>query len=323
MSESQGSTGSSGSNGAGSQGATQNSQPSSLGSTTVHSKDSNPNGKSEGTGKAKDVAAGEKKEPVIIRKRKLKDDYTGKEYELTDAEIERDWRLRKYSDQIMNDAKKLRQQSETFVDLLKTNPAKVLSDPRIGVDLRKFCEDYLSGDLEREMMDPKDREIAELKKILQEREESEKQKEMSAEQAKQAELAEHWKNNYKKEIEETLSSSGLPKTPYTMKRMAHYMHLSMQHNKPLSPKDVVAWVKADYQEEMQAIFGALDGDNLDAFVGPDIGKKIRNNDIAKLKTKPQEFNKKPETVEPNRVKHKTLSQYDWKQKMQRIKQGLE
>jgi hypothetical protein len=207
--------------------------------------------------------------------------------------------------------------------LLKTNPAKVLGDPRIGVDMRKFAEDFLSGELEKEVMDPKDREIAELKRQIQEREELEKNAKLTEEQKVIQKQAEEWRDNYIADAKKSLTDAGLPQTPYTMKRVFYYMNLFKERGKDVEAKHVMDFVKQDYKEEIQAVLGGLDGDTLDSFIGDQIGKKIRNNDIAKLKGKPQGFTRAPETSEPQHVQRKTLTNAQWREKRDRIKQGLE
>jgi hypothetical protein len=105
-----------------SQGASQSSQaPSSQENSRVDSTSNDSSMGKKGLNKEKPESSADgkkadaKKEPVIIRKHKLRDDYSGQEVEVTDDELKRDWRLRKYSDQALNDAKRLRQQSEEFI----------------------------------------------------------------------------------------------------------------------------------------------------------------------------------------------------------------
>lgn len=300
--------------------ANQGSGPASLGGTTTNNSTQagGLNNKNNGS------AAPERKEPIILRKHKLKDDFTGEEHEVDDDQLKRDWRLRKYSDQVMNDAKKLRSQSETFIQMLKTSPEKVLGDPRIGVDLRKFCEDYLSGHLEQEMMDPKDREIMDLKRQIQNAEDMKKNEEKTAQDKKIEALSKEWRDTYLKDASESLVAAGLPKNPFTMKRVFYYMNLFNERGKPVQAKNVMDFVRQDYKEELQAIFGSLEGDDLDAFVGQEIGKKIRTHDISKLKGQAQQFGKKPEGAGQQRTqKEKKMTQYEWRQKRDRMKQGLE
>ena len=153
-----------------------------------------------------------------IRKHKIKVD--GKEEELDESEILRLASLGKGSQKRFSEAAAQRKETEEFVHLLKTNPRAILSDPRIGVDVKKFAEEILWEHLQDQSLTPEQknqRKIeAELKRYKDQEESTKKesdQKQAEIEQ-KQHEAA------YEKKIMTALDSGNLPKNQFTVKRMA-------------------------------------------------------------------------------------------------------
>lgn len=144
----------------------------------------------------------------------------------------------------------------------------------LGPNARPIIEKIMGGYVDQELMDPKDRELAETKQKMAEYEE-EKRKAQQAEQDKQmADLKSHYQEQYSKDIMTTLEKSGLPKTPSTVKRMAYYMHQGLQRGVQFQAADVVDFVKQDYIAETTELYGALDGDVLLSILGPALTDKL-------------------------------------------------
>lgn len=260
---------------------------------------------------------------AVAQKYKVKVD--GAEMEVDLQELLTGYQTRKSSDKAFREASMLRKQSEEFIHLLKTNPAKVLTDPRIGHDMRKLAEEYLAAQLEDEMMDPKDRELRDAKKQLQEIEEEKKRKAAEEEESRKTELRQKYAADYQSQILNALDKSGLPKSELTVKRMAYYLQQGLKRGYSLEAMDVVDLVRQDYISEQKALFGGLDGDALLSILGSDVADKIRKHDIAKLKN-PHQGLRTPEkqpSGDSERPQKKSLSKEEWKKKMERMKRGEE
>ena len=172
---------------------------------------------------------------------------------------------------------------ESFVHLLKTDPWKALSHPMIGHDARKIAEQYLAKQLEFERMDPRDREIAEHKLKLQEAEDKLKSEREEREAQQKETLTKHYSEEYSKDILTTLKTSGLPQSPRTVQRIAHYMFEGLKRGVELKATDVIDIVRQDYMDDIKALFGGLDEDALLGIVGDDVAGKIRNAELKRLK----------------------------------------
>ena len=200
------------------------------------------------------------------------------------------------ADEKFQHSAKVEEMMKNFVHLLKTDPAKALRHPLIGHDMRKLAEEYLAKEIEREQMDPDKRSILEERERL-EADRDEFKKQAQAEQQKKEEaLRKHYNNEYSTDILNTLKTSGMPQTPRTVQRMAHYMHEGLKRGIDLKASDVLPIVRQDYIEDIKAIMGGLDEDALYALIGDEIAGKVQRAGIKRLKQPGQPVPKSEQPV---------------------------
>jgi hypothetical protein len=216
-----------------------------------------------------------------IRKHKLKID--GREEELPEDEVIKWAQLGRASQKRFQEASATRKQAEDFIQMLKTDPRKVLSDPSIGVDLRKFSEEYLSEQLKLESLTPEQRQIRDMQEQLKANETEKKQAAETRRQEEFQKATQHYTQEYETGIMDAISSSGLPRTPYIVKRMTDYMSSALQNGLDLEPKNVVELVRQDYITDTNALYGQLDGDTLLKILGDGVANKIRKADLARIR----------------------------------------
>jgi hypothetical protein len=256
----------------------------------------------------------------LAKKYKVKVD--NEELEVDEDELVRGYQMRKASDKRFQEGLAARKQSEEFIRLLKTDPKKVLAHPSIGLDLKKFAEDYLMEQLQDEMMDPKDKELREYKKKLSQFEEQEKLKKQKEDDEAKESVKKKYQEDYNRQIVEALDVSGLPKTEYTVERMIYYMHKALKNGYELDAKDVTDLVKRDYIEDSKALYSGLDGEALEKIMGSDIAKKLRKHDIDKLK-QPKNNLSQPVDVKRNgrdeQPKSDKLSKDAWRKKLDSLR----
>jgi hypothetical protein len=95
--------------------------------------------------------------------------------------------------------------------------------------------------------------------------------------------------------------------------MAFYMFQAVQNGYELEPKDIVERVRQDYIEEVKELFGQTDGDALLSILGDDVGKKIRESDLKKLKnTQGSQFSTPAPKAPKEREKPKKLDGKSWR-----------
>lgn len=221
--------------------------------------------------------------PAQAQARMFKVKIDGQEKEVPEDELLRDYQTREAANKRFQEAAEMKKQAEGFFKRLKDNPLEVLKDPAIGHDVRKLAEEYLVAQLQEEMMDPKDRELRDLKKFKEAKEAEEQERQRAEEEAKNAEIQAKYAEEYSAGIIEALETGSLPKTPFTVRKMAYYMAEGLKRGHNLTPKDVVPLVREDYIEDQKHFFSALDGQSMLDFLGKENADKLRKHELAKLK----------------------------------------
>ena len=257
----------------------------------------------------------------MAKKYKVKLD--GEEVEVDEDELLRNYQLRKVSDKRLQEGVKARKQAEAIINLLKTDPKRVLSDPRIGLDVKKFAEDIIYQSLQEEMMTPEQRELNEYKRKVQEYEAQQKRIKQQQLMTQQQKLQEQRKNEYVNDISTALSDSGLPKTDYTVQRVVHHMSKAIKAGFPdVKASDVIDLVHKDYVQDVKSLFGSSSEETLFKILGDEVANKIRNYDINKFKEKnaiPKSNNvklNKGNTTKTRKKKEKVLTPSQLRQKIQ-------
>jgi len=100
-------------------------------------------------------------------------------------------------------------------------------------------------------------------------------------------LEKHHHDNYEKIFIQALTESGLPKTPYTVMRMAQLEAVNVSKKLSLTPSQLAKVVREDYINEQKALYGAADGDTLLELLGKDAVKKLSKAQLSKYKASAQ------------------------------------
>jgi hypothetical protein len=234
-------------------------------------------------------APADKPEMTAAEKAKYKLKVNGKEQEYDIDTILRKAQLSEAAETKFQEAANSRKQTEQFLQMLKSDPMSVLTHPDLGLNFEELATNFLGDKIRRDMMDPVERELEELRQYKKSQEETRQQQQQR--QAKEAEEREFTQmrqqaaQEYDRKISEVLSKSQLPKTEYSVKRVAELLYTAGQKGYDLDVNTAVDMVKERYMSDIQALFGSLEGDGLLGLLGGDLAKKIRKHDIEKLKSK--------------------------------------
>jgi hypothetical protein len=234
--------------------------------------------------------------PAAMRLLKLKVD--GQEFELPESEVISLAQQGKSANKRFQEAAATRKEAETIVNYLKNNPKEAFK--RLGIDVRKFSEDTLMEILQQEQMSPEQRKAQENEHRLREYEAKEKALREQEQQAKMAELERQHAEHYDKMFVQALTESGLPRTAYTVKRMAELTMVNIKKGLNLEPSQLAKIVREDYENEIKSMFGQADGDTLMNLLGKDGVKKLSKAQLAQYKSKQTHTavkREEPKTVE--------------------------
>lgn len=219
----------------------------------------------------------------LIKRLEIKVDGKTETVELdldNEEELKKHLQMSRAAQRRMQEARELQKAAEEFVQLLKTNPRKVLNDPNIGVDLKKLAQEIINEEIEESQKTPEQREKEKLQRELEELkakfEREEKERQEREFQRLQAEQEEKIQND----IESALQTGELPKTAYTVRKMAEMMMLALQNDIDLSPKDLVPLLRKQMQADVKDLFGAASDDIIEELVGKERISAIRKKKVA-------------------------------------------
>jgi len=193
--------------------------------------------------------------------------------------------LSKASQERFNKAAEMKKEAAQFFKMLKDNPIEVLQHPNIGVDVKKFAEEYLIKEMEKAELSPEARRAYEAEQKVAQYEKEKEETAKQAEEAKQVELQEQWSAKYEEDIKDALEKTSIPKTIQSVKRMVMYMLDAIEHKVDLTPMQAAQQVRNDYMGDTKTMYSQLDGETLLQILGEDVATKIRKTDLARLETK--------------------------------------
>jgi hypothetical protein len=217
------------------------------------------------------------------------------------------------------------QELKSLLQQLKENPRKMLADPKLGVDLYKLAEETLLEKIQQDMLTPEQKKLQEYEKRFKEIEEKEKSEKEKKEQETLAQAESYWADQYDKMFDEALTSSGLRKTPKTIKRMAEIAALKLERHQEFDAKLLAEAVREDYLAELKDLLGSSDEDALLTLLEDDISNKIRKADLKRLKSTPSagSVTLVPRSKSVPKPEAKSMTAQEWRERMERIKRGLE
>lgn len=224
-----------------------------------------------------------------LRELKLKVD--GKEYtEKFDPEddeyMTRNLQMAKMGQKRAQELAQLQKEARDFMAELKANPRAVLSNPNLGIDMKKMIAEAIEEEIANSKKSPdqleKEQLQRELKKIKEETERSKK----DAEQREYDRIVQDNIQKYDSLIGEALDKTKLPSNGYTIKKMTDYMMLAVQNGLDIAPSEIASLVQSDMKEELAALKSNLSDDELEEFLGADAYDRIRKKKLAKGKPAP-------------------------------------
>lgn len=232
---------------------------------------------------AKQKEEARKKLERVKKKYNLKVDGENFEWEGTDEDIVRELQLSRKARKEIQKTKEYEKEVHSLLDLLRTNPAAVLADPAIGIDVKQFAQDIINKQLEEEMKSPEqvekeriEQELADLRAKHKDEEERRRTMEYEREVERQeADLQEKFIG--------ALDESGMPNSPYLVKRMADVMLTGVEHNKMITPKQALNIVKREMRKDLSDMFSASKEDLIEELLGSDVVKRFNKHQLSKYK----------------------------------------
>ncbi len=170
-----------------------------------------------------------------------------------------------------------------FMDALKKNPRKVLSDPSIGVDLKRIAAELIEEEIENSKKSPEQLEREKLENELKAmKEEREKEKdEFNKRELDRLQQQEF--ERYDMLMSKAIEKSDLPKSPYIIKKMADYMLMGLQKGIDVTPDDVLPLIREEMQNDLKEMFAVMPEDIIESIVGKENINRIRKKNLQRAK----------------------------------------
>lgn len=235
------------------------------------------------------------KDPKLSKSEKKAIEKQLKKYELTvngkkvtrELDLSDDESVKRYlqkaeaSDEKFQESAALRKQVEQFIQLFQKDPGKGMS--QLGLDPKKFAEEFINREIENSQKSPEALEKERLQAELEEIKDRYKREEEERKASEFSRLQAETEQKLESDISSALDTGTLPKTPYTVKKMAEMMMIALQNDIDLSPKDVLPLIRKQMQQEIKDLFGASSDDVLEEMLGKDTIGRIRKRNIARAK----------------------------------------
>lgn len=217
-------------------------------------------------------------------KKKWKLKVGGKEVEIEDEnELIKRAQMGYSAEQKWQEAAQMKKELEGFIGTLQNNPTKALE--MMGFDVDELAKSHLENRIQEMQKSPEQLEKERLQKELEEiRQEREKEKEES----RNRELRQ-MQEKYAVEVETQISDAldtmkTLPKSPYTVKRIADAMILAFQSGKyDVTANDVLPIVEKQIKAELQEMFGVMPEELIEAVVGKENFNRVRKKRVSRAK----------------------------------------
>lgn len=234
-------------------------------------------------------------------KRRLKLKVDGKETEVDQDELERDYSKYKSADKAFKDAARTKKQLNDFMTNLKDNPTQGLRElsKRLGFDLTQVSNEVLRGHLEDEMMSPEEKarreEQAELKKYKDRDQEELTKKEQGEREERKAKR----KTEIAGIIGEAMESAKyLAKDESTIADMARFMIHCRENGIEFDAKDVARHIEQRTVSQFSAVVNSMPVGELLRHM-PELVGKIREHYLSELKAKRGGVDTSPQPISNN------------------------
>ena len=236
------------------------------------------------------------KAPPAPKTKKYKLKVDGKEYDeevnLDDDEyVTRQLQLAKASQKRMNEFASLQKEVLSFIEQLRKDPKKTLSDPKIGIDIKQLAAQVIEDEIANSKKSPEQLEKEQLQQQLKD---IQAEREKEKEDGRQKEFDRVQQQEYERYdllMSKAIESSDLPKSPYIIKKMADYMLMGIKEGLDVTPEDVLPLVRQEMQSDLKEMFAVMPEEVIESIVGKDVINRIRKKSVAKAKSAPQTPNK--------------------------------
>lgn len=168
---------------------------------------------------------------------------------------------------------------DQFLQLLKSDPMKILSNPALGLKLEDMADKILAQKIEEHSKSPEQKELEIARAKLEQYEKDIKEAKDARETAERRQLEADAETQIQGEIMEAIDSGSLPKSPYIINKMAQLASIAFENGVDVSMKDLAPIVKKMYLRDAKEMLGLMADTDVEELVSPERIKTMRNTRI--------------------------------------------
>jgi hypothetical protein len=173
-----------------------------------------------------------------------------------------------------------------FLQELKQNPRKALSNPAYGVDLKQIAKEILEEEIRNSQKTPEELEQekyeAERKAFLEEKKQYEEEKKKRERDA----VIEKAAQEYDIAMSSALDKFDIPKTPLAIHKMAQYMSYEIERGFEPDMELIASKVEDDMAKEYRDYVKSMSHEKRLKYLGEEIFEDDRKARVAKMKKAP-------------------------------------
>jgi hypothetical protein len=174
-------------------------------------------------------------------------------------------------------------QMAQLVELIKRDPWAVLENPALSLDPDRLAEERVWKKIQREQMDPKDREIADFKAREAARLKADEEAKTAQQREADKQATEAAKAKFKTMIDAAIAEEKLPNTQKVVQQIAYYMRLQKVAGKEIDMKACAAATKKDFIDWTGQFIEGQPDDQLLTSIPKGVIDKLRKADLAALR----------------------------------------
>ncbi len=242
------------------------------------------------TGKpAAKAAPAEKLMAAAKKQYKLKIDNHEEDFEFdpsNDEEVKKHLQLSKVAQKRMQEKAEMQKGVQELLDTLRTNPLKVIMDPRLNIseaERHKLAESLMNDQIQEMAKTPEQKEKEKLQRDYERLKREFEDEKSSREQAETMRMQEQAAVQYDTEISGAIEASGMPKNARTVRYFAEALKFCVQNDLNLSAKDLIPYVKKQALSEFREVMTGLSDDDFENWLGKDGVSRIRKRNLARAK----------------------------------------
>lgn len=241
----------------------------------------------EGAESSAPVEQVETKETVVnpFKDYKERIKINGKEREVTLEELRREASKQMAADEKFKSAKQLNDEARQLKAAFESgNVVDALAKQgKTAKEIRTILEDHLLDIIDQENMDPKEKELKDLKKFKEQKDKEAAEEMSKKEAAKHAQEIERARARLETELVDAIKASNMPKNTTVFQKVAREMESALINGYEMSAAEAVKIVEQDMIEEYLAVLPQLGADRLKKALGKDMLKLIQEEQVRAVK----------------------------------------